>query len=184
MSRPNALYDSPEDEYQLAGWIGSLRIMQSVGEWAVIPEREKYLEKQIDLGSLALQFCGVLYQKPDEALEITDEWRRQGPKNSRDLNYRGALESISVIEKTGYPRPIVPRFTDAVSILTDPVLHHLAYEESDFGRLEPLIEEGIHFTQHHYIPYMKQGNTNAYLHMRRDIDFHVGMHDPLRNTAS
>lgn len=175
----NAVYSSLEKEYGLAGWVGSLQLMHEIGEQASYRATELLREANAShIGGQALNMCVLFYQKPHELRSAIDQWRQ---RQSADPNRKPPsfmLEELGITE--GRSATISDTFADALDMHINDDVQKLIYEETDFIRLEPLIEEAVHFARPLTEAIVENKEIEAYKRIRREIDFHVGNYDPLR----
>lgn len=173
------IYATRDKEYQLAGWVGTIQIMQEAGAMVLSNELHPHL-KGGTIGTYALRLCVNLYQKPDQFKRAVSLMLRNGSTQPDVDKYLQALEMIKAAEGIDDTYRLSETFSDALDITCNEDTRMFVANETDFFRLEDLIAHEVSFNRR-YIPRMVENlDTDAYMIVQREIDFRVGLDDPAR----
>lgn len=165
------LFDTREQEYEVASWLSILPIMRSVGDF-----HAKRKDQSEGLGYHALRICSAIQQKPDHLIANVQQWASSGRTDKQRVN---TLKQLGIINKD---TSLSQDFVDAYEIFTDHGLQVYLTANASFGRLISITSE----LEEHYEPQVRESIKNrtdfmyTFANVKRDIDFYIGLYDPHR----
>ena len=165
------LYSTRDEEYKVAGWIGTVKIMQRAGEMAVGHFDTAHPRT---IGHHALALCVNLYHKPQAYLELLVD--RMSNEDQETLR-KEMLKEIGVTKRVDAKPVLNLNFLDAMAYLTDHDLQAYASQWTDFDRLLPEIDLLADYYSTSHVPRILGNDYSAIREAQRDIDFYVGLSD-------
>ncbi len=164
-------FNNPNEEYEAASWLTTLRIMQHIAERT---ERNY---------SVAVQLCHLTLQKPDEAYEAM---RRAAvaPTGIEPTAEKMFINELGAVSREGR---IVQGLSDAAALLCDDLLAQHVKEQTPFERLIPLVDEMVDFCDDKYLQpvsheSLKQTSYGRRLHFSRiEADYYIREYDQAQN---
>ena len=161
------LFDTSEDAYNTAAWLGMFNVMHTVGSL-----ERPHLSAIKDIGSHTVRVCVNVAEKPDHLLNNLNTWKL-------DVSRRQALQRIGMYDDDGN---VVESVKTASDIYTDEEWQSELLKNTEFGELI-LIGRDVasHYSQIAIAAISgKNGFDEKFRNIYRDINFYVGLYDPDR----
>lgn len=165
---PEQFFGSPDEEYDAASWMTTLRVMQRVAE------------RTPASNSHAISICHDLLKGPEVFYDHIVKISRR-PFVERDpLTERGFVDILSAVERDGTIRK---GLSDAAALLcADPVAEHVK-QETPFARLLPLVKEMVVYCDGKYLASVPQKELGSKEYAERlhatqvEADFYIRQYD-------
>lgn len=169
MRAKESLFDGHEHEYAVAGWLGTIAVMESMG--GVVLSHKCMLSGH---SKHLYQTCKVITKRQEPLTDRIRKWLEQKAKNEDRV---GALNRAGILTNNRFD----PDFREAYEMFDNPLWRDYVEVETDFGRLADLIyEASSYFSEDPESLLLQADLADTIQNVRRDIDFHVGMYDPVR----
>lgn len=160
-----------EYSYEVAGYIGILRLMQRMDSFITFDIEDKINEARArHLGLSALSICAAGYEGPKQLHQSAEEW-------IRNYNYEGGIlavfEQLGIIKSSCRPE-LTPQFIDALTAEEGDAAIH---EALDLDNLDQLIDEMVEYFSKRAAEAVEAGTSSLAVLLtqyRHDIAFFVG----------
>lgn len=163
------LFDTREEAYSTATWLGSLAIMNRVGNLDSATRG-----KASGLGAHIVRFCVSVANKPLYIpSNLENYWGASKTEKFRALASIGLYDSDGVVN---------PDFMTAIDIYNDEQWQTLLQKNSNFGELIDISYEMADNLAPSAISNLQQARDMAscFENIYRDMNFYIGLYDPER----
>lgn len=171
MSELIASFDSREDLYKTAGWLGTIAVMENIGSINTAKTRQLGVKRDH-----ILKLCQEMYANPDTVPQKIQKWTRNKYSQSErvsDFVKTGIITSLEMIDD---------QFLAAYNIFADTDWRNEPSQATHFDRLLPVTREvtDFHITSANRALGECDNVKQLILDTRHDIDFYIGNYDPSR----
>lgn len=179
MNRRETVFRNYEHEYAVAGWLGTIGVMQCIGTTEL--DRVKQFA---GADEYIMNVCTLIAKQEASLTENIDAWLHE-----RDE----AEECLAVLTKLGIVSgdALSVNFSDAYDIHENPDFRSWLESTTDFHRLSPCIDDLVSYYASRTIDGLNTAKTTHrkdepyYLEgimpqVIRDTNFYVGLYDPVR----